>query len=130
MAFRTMRQNRRNKLLAAGFTKGEASSLSKIPHTSVPYMKDLIRFRRAQVKEWVRSGQVRTQRDLIVKINQWYDRKGFTKISKYVFGKGNKVKDPWQLLRFIEREFGYKYPSYVSPFRRKKQRDFQPFRGR
>ena len=124
-----MRQGRYNKLIASGFTKGEANALSKIPHTSVPYMRDLIRFRRAQVKEWIRSGEVRTKNDLKERINEWYDRKGFTKVAKYGFGKGTKQKDPWQLLRFVEREFGYKYPTYVSLFRRKKQ-GFVSFKGR
>ncbi|MFC1871061.1 hypothetical protein ACFLYF_01475 [Chloroflexota bacterium] len=97
--------------------------MSAIPLSSVPYLKDLIRLRRIQVKQWVKSGEVKTEKQLYEKIREWYIKKGFAKSGQ------PKVKDVWQLLRFAEREFGYKYPSYVSPFRRKR-RDFVPFKGR
>ena len=129
MAFRSMRQRRYNKLLTSGFTRGEARALSAIPLTAVPYMRDIIRLRKTQVKQWVKSGEVRTERELYRQIAKWYRAKGFTKRAELGFFETPKAKDVWQLLRWAEREFGYKYPSYVSPFRRKR-RDFVPFKGR
>ena len=129
MAFRSMRQRRYNKLLGYGFTRGEARALSAIPLTAVPYMRDIIRLRKTQVKQWVKSGEVKTKKQLYEKIREWYIKKGFIKPAQSGFFKTPKAKDVWQLLRFAEREFGYKYPSYVSPFRRKR-RDFIPFKGR
>jgi len=124
-----MRQGRYNKLLQAGFTKQEARALSSIPPSSVPYLRDLIHMRKTQVRQWIKSGEVKTQKQLHQKITQFYVQKGFTKPVRYGFLKGNIQKDVWQLLRYAEKEFGCRYPSYVSPFRRKR-RDFIPFRGK
>ena len=129
MAFRSMRQRRYNKLLESGFTRGEARALSAIPLTAVPYMRDIIRLRKTQVKQWVKSGEVKTKKQLYEKIREWYIKKGFTKSVQSGFYKTLTAKDVWQLLRWAEREFGHKYPDYVSPFRRKR-RDFVPFKGR
>jgi hypothetical protein len=120
-----MRQGRYEKLLDSGFTKWEARTLSTIPLTRVPYMKDLIRMRNIQIQEWYKNRELRsssTRRDLNSKILNWYQQKGFTR-------PGTTQPDVWKLLRSIEQEFGYKYPSYVSPFRRKRQ-DFISFKGR
>jgi hypothetical protein len=123
MVFRSMRQKRYNKLLESGFTRGEARALSAIPLSSVPYMRDLIRLRRIQVKEWVKTGEVRTLEQLNAKVKEWYIKKGLTKSGQ------PSIMDVWKLLRLVENQFGYKYPSYVSPFKRKR-RDFQPWKGR
>jgi hypothetical protein len=129
MAFKTMRQRRYTRLIESGFTRGEARGLSAIPLTRVPYMKDLIRLRKTQVKEWIKAGEVRTRQQLNAKVREWYIKKGFVKPTHSGFFKEPQAKDVWQLLRWIEHEFGWKYPTYVSPFRRKR-RDFVPFRGR
>jgi hypothetical protein len=105
----------------------EARALSSIPF-SVPYMHDLITLRKQQVKEWAKSGEVKNERQLYTKVAEWYYSKGFTKPSATLWF-GATQKDVWALLRFIEEKFGRKYPSYVSPFRRKR-RDFIPFKGK
>lgn len=127
MAFKTLRQNRYNKLLEVGFVRQEARALSSIPF-SVPYMRDLVVIRKQQVKEWVKSGEVKNERQLYAKVAEWYFEKGFTRTTTTrLYGKFQK--DPWALLRFVQEKFGAKYPSYVSPFRRKR-RDFVPWKGR
>lgn len=121
MRYKSQRQKRYTKLKLAGFTMGEAKELSKVALTQVPYMKNLMRIRIAQVEEWQSKG-FKTQQDIHRKIAEFYLEKGFV-------NRKTRKADVWALYRFVQKAFEFQYPSYVSPFRRKK-RHFQPFTGR
>jgi len=120
---------RYNKFLECGFTRGEARALSKNAPSSVPYMRELIRFRMAQVKHWTKTGEVKTKPELYAKIKEWYIAQGHTKVLKHGIFKGAVVKDVWSLYRAVEEQYKSGHPEYQSPFRKKKQH-FTPFRGK
>lgn len=120
-----MRQNRYNKLIDSGFAPWEATPLSTISLTVVPYMKDLIRMRGQLFQQWFKSGELRssyTRKELYSKIAEWYIQQGFVR-------PGTTKPDVWRYVRSIEDEFEYKYPDYVSPSRNKRH-TFVSYKGR
>lgn len=58
---RTQRENRKNRLINAGFTNSEAQVLSKFKPGAVPYLKDIVTKREKEWRRAQRDGMNRVQ---------------------------------------------------------------------
>lgn len=118
--YKTRRMQRYNKLRTEyGFMPFEAQVFSKTPF-NVPYMKQLIKERKKELKAANKAGLSTAKYQAQIK-KKYIDNK-FTKSSG-----PNRIKlDPWQLLRDQEEKFKLKNPMYDSPWK-KKQRNFRDY---
>jgi hypothetical protein len=115
--FRARRQNRYTTLINSGFSKVETQQLSKISF-EIPYMKDIIRQRKTELKDC--KTKVQTEQ----RIRELYFGNNWTKTGQYGLFKGIRLADPWKMLRHYADLYKKKNPDYVSPYLRKKTKDF------
>lgn len=113
---KTMRQRRYQVLVEAGFLKSEAIPLSRVPHKSVPYMKEIIKNRQDLYNESRKQGL--TLDEYRAKIKELYKSAGFM--------KQNKIKqwliDVWAMFREVETRYIHKHPEYHSPWLKRQHR--------
>lgn len=119
MAFRTRRQQKYERLRLSGFLPFEARVLSKVPVRICPYMKELMKERRAMFQKARADGATRAQWENLIKgkynTNKWLSA-----------GRRRIEADPWKMLRDFEDRFRDKNPEYTSPWQ-KRVRDWQNF---
>lgn len=121
MALKTRRYSRYSALrLGNAFLPFEARPLSKIPPGICPYFKQLIEGRRNDVKTAARKGYSKEQWENEIK--GYYKKNDWLSLNR----KGEKVADPWKMLRSYEDEYRAKQPEYESPWepRGRKWQDF------
>lgn len=119
--FRPMRQRRKQNLLNLHFTGAEAQAFSKIPPTSVPYMRFIIRQRQNELRG-LRTGAQRA-----AKIVDLYLQNHWTSIGKSGFGKGQQILDPWKMFRYYEDLYKRQNPSYTSGYEKRRMRLISPY---
>ena len=122
MALKTRRQSRYSQLRQGdAFLPFEARPLSRVPFAICPYMRQLIRDRRNELRQAKKEGLTKERWEDRIKeryrSNRWLKYNRVRKI----------VADPWQMLRDYENKWRAKQPDYSSPWeaRMRKWKDFQ-----
>lgn len=113
MVFKLKRELRYMALRKDGFTPYESRELSKIITTHAPWLVEMRRERRAELRKFMKQdGASRKKFEAKVKLE--YQENGWTKKMKVV-GAWRKVIDPWKWYRKRRQDYVGDHPNWKSP---------------
>ena len=130
MAYKPIRQRRYEKLRKSGFTRMEASTLSKIPE-HIPYMAALRHDRRRDLREALKKGLTESQYELLVV--RLYKQKGWSQYGIQANVELNKMDNRAVYKMLREYEDKYKDDKGQTAFKSpwvKRQKDFINFKSK